>query len=187
MKGKVTVKPKSKPVPSAKADKRRLKAQLARVLKVVKRIGDTEAPANTVDVGAHGAHGVEYYQMFPKTLTVPVGTSITFRMMAGSTEDHTATFGPADYLKPIEDTFANPAPPSFAIDPRGSYQSEPPGQKATLTPALHGNGFWNSGVMDQSRVTPLPNNNSVTFGAPGTYDFYCVIHTNMHGTIVVTP
>jgi plastocyanin len=39
--------------------------------------------------------------------------------------------------------------------------------------------------MDQSTATPIPNSNAVTFSAPGTYDFYCMIHPFMHGTVVV--
>jgi plastocyanin len=108
-------------------------------------------------------------------------------MMKGSTEDHTATFGPQAYLQPIENSFANPQPPSFALDSRGVYESQAPGTLGALSPALHGNGFWNSGVMDQSTATPLPNSNSVKFTTPGTYEFMCMIHTNMHGTIKVVP
>jgi plastocyanin len=187
MSGVVTVKGKSKAIPSRRADRRRVKRQFRRDLRTAKRIRHTEAPANTVDVGAHGAHGVEYYQMFPRTLTIHAGTDITFRMMKGSTEDHTATFGPQAYLQPIENSFGNPQPPSFAIDSRGVYESQAPGTLGALSPALHGNGFWNSGVMDQSTATPLPNSNSVKFTTPGTYQFMCMIHTNMHGTIKVIP
>jgi plastocyanin len=187
MSGKVTVKPKSKSIPSAKSDARTLKNQVKRDVKIAKSVRHTVAPADVVNVGAHGSHGVEYYQMFPATLTVHAGTTVNFRMMKGSTEDHSATFGPTSYLKPIEQSFANPSPPSFALDSRGVYQSEPPGQLASLSPLLHGNGFWNSGVLDQDSSTPLANNNSVKFDTPGTYDFFCVIHTNMHGTVHVIP
>ena len=71
------------------------------------------------------------------------------------------------------------------IDPRGVYPSEPPGSAAaTLTPLLHGNGFWNSGVLDASSATPQPGEaNSVTFGPPGKYDFYCLIHPFMKATV----
>jgi len=32
-------------------------------------------------------------------------------------------------------------------------------------------------------VMPLP---TVTFAAPGTYQFFCMIHPFMHGTVTVT-
>ena len=74
------------------------------------------------------------------------------------------------------------------LDPRGVYPSEPPGTTATFTSALHGNGFWNSGILDQSSASAqLPASNVVRFGAAGTYDYYCIIHPFMHGQVVVTP
>ena len=75
-----------------------------------------------------------------------------------------------------------------AFDPRGVYPSEAPGSIGALTPTFHGNGFWNSGVMDTSSATAaLPKSNAVTFSAPGTYTFYCMIHPFMKGTVTVTP
>jgi plastocyanin len=38
--------------------------------------------------------------------------------------------------------------------------------------------------MDQN-ASPLPSSNTVTFGAPGTYTYYCMIHPFMKGTVVV--
>ena len=55
----------------------------------------------------------------------------------------------------------------------------------SITPTLHGNGFWNTGGMDNSSATALPSSMSVTFGAPGTYQFFCLVHPFMHGTISV--
>jgi plastocyanin len=33
----------------------------------------------------------------------------------------------------------------------------------------------------------LPPSGKITFTAPGTYKFICLIHPFMHGTVVVTP
>jgi plastocyanin len=55
----------------------------------------------------------------------------------------------------------------------------------SYSPTLHGNGFWNSGVMDTSAASPPANSNSVKFATPGTYDFYCLVHPFMHGQVVV--
>jgi plastocyanin len=38
--------------------------------------------------------------------------------------------------------------------------------------------------MDLLGATPLPPSNVVTFAAPGTYNFYCLVHPFMHGTVV---
>jgi plastocyanin len=188
MKGTVKVVAKSHKVPSAKADAKTLKDQLASTLKTAKDLANTKVAAGNVSVGASGKGGVEHYAMFPATQTVAVGTTVNFSMSAKTYDVHTATFGPGDpehqptsYLGKIAGTFATA---SFA--PEGTYPSDPPGTVASLSPTAHGNGFWNSGVMDQSSATPLPASNSVKFTAPGTYTFYCMIHPFMKGQVVVT-
>ena len=146
----------------------------------VRSLGDT--PLAVVTAGRH-----ELYAMLPATQTVRVGTTLKFSMSTLTFEDHTATFGPGDpehdpgsYLGTLAASFN---PPVFA--PEAVCPSESPGTTGSLSPTLHGNGFWNSGVMDTSSATPLPNSNSVTFTAPGTYTYYCMIHPFMKGTIVV--
>jgi plastocyanin len=187
MKGTVKVLGKGRSVPSAKADAKRVKDQVASALAVAKKLPSTTPPAGTVDAGVAGKGGVEYFGMVPATTTVPVGTTLTFRMSPGSYESHTATFGPGDaekdpssYLGALAKSFEAPSP-----DPIAVYPSEMPGSLATLTPTLHGNGFWSSGVMDLDSASPLQPSSKVTFGAPGTYTYYCLIHTNMKGTVVV--
>lgn len=187
MRGTVRVRPKGRRVPTAAVDRRTVAAQITRAIDVAKTLKDVAPPAGNVYVGSAGRGGVEYFGMVPATTTVPVGTTLTFRMSPGSYEDHTATFGPGDpendpasYLGVLAAGFQSPL-----FDPRATYPSEPGPPGATLTPELHGNGFWNSGVLDASSATPLPDANSVTFGAPGTYTYYCLIHPFMKGTVVV--
>ena len=190
MKGTVVVKPKKSKIPSKKADAKTVKTQLAAATKIFKTLSKKNVPANTVSVGSAGKHGVELYGFLPSTLTVPVGTTVNFTMSTGSFEEHTASTGPGDpgkdpnsYLGQIAASFQGQGP----FDPRAVYPSEPSGgPAASLTPTYHGNGFWNSGALDRSTLTPtLPSSNSVTFGAAGTYQFYCLIHPFMHGTVKV--
>jgi plastocyanin len=188
MKGTVSVKGKGAKVPSAKADKKALARQVATALKTSKKLDNTQVPANTVDVGAAGKHGEELFAFVPSALTVPLGTTVTFRMHPASYDIHTATAGPGNpesepnsYLGQLAKKFAEePVPPGQAV-----YRSESPGTLATLSPALHGNGFWNSGLMDTSAGSPLAGSDSVKFGAPGAYDFYCMVHPFMHARITV--
>ena len=187
MKGTVRVVSRRHKIPSAKADKKTLAAQVARDLKTAKSLAATAVAPGTVSVGASGKGGVELYAMLPATQTVPVGTTLKFSMSALSVDIHTATFGPGDpenqptsYLGTLAQGFASPPFREEAV-----YPSDPPPTVATLTPTSHGNGFWNSGLMDASAATALPSSNSVTFTAPGTYQFYCLIHPFMHGTVVV--
>ncbi len=187
MKGTVTVKAKGKSVPSAKSDKKALKRQVATALSTARKLDSTQVPANTIDVGAAGKHGEELFAFVPSAVTIPVGSSLTFRMHPASYDIHTATTGPGNpetepssYLGQVAAGFNSPV-----FDPRGVYASEAPGTGATLTPALHGNGFWSSGAMDTASGSPLTSSNSVKFGAPGTYDFYCMIHPFMKATVTV--
>jgi plastocyanin len=184
MKGTVHVLAKSKPIPSAVADAKRVKLQVAKAITIAKKFAKHTAPANTVDLGLLGSGGVTLYGFSPAKLTVPVGTTVTFQSATGDGEVHTATTGPGDPEK---------APGSFLGKLAGSLNSPVPDQAAlypsdlttvaALTPTLHGNGFWNGGVQDGTAATILPNSTKVTFSAPGTYQFYCLIHPFMHGTI----
>jgi plastocyanin len=128
--------------------------------------------------------GVEYFGMVPASLTVAPGTTVKFQMTKGSYEAHTATFGPgniedpASYLGGIAASFESPA-----IDPRGTYPSDV--SPVAVNPKLHGNGFWNSGVLDAANASPLPGTASVKFDTPGSYKYYCLIHPFMVGTVVV--
>jgi plastocyanin len=187
MKGTVRVLAKHRRIPTAKQDRKALKKQLSAALGTARTITNVTGVANTVDVGLASRHSVEYYGFLPATLTVPAGTTVTFKMPAGSKEIHTATTGPGDpekdpssYLGKLAASLASPA-----FDPAAVYPSDPPPNPAALTLASHGNGFWNSGVMDSLAATPLPASNTVTFSQAGTYQFYCLIHPFMHATVTV--
>lgn len=189
MKGVVHVVAKKAKAPSAKSDAAAVKRQVLAAEKVAKRLAHTVPPTGTVYVGSAGTGGVEFYGFFPSSETIPVGTTVRFSMSKGTFEDHTATTGPGDpsnpqdtssYLGQIANSFNSPS-----LDQRAVYPSDPPATPAALSPTLHGNGFWNSGVMDASNATPLPSSYSVKFTAPGTYVFHCLIHTFMKATITV--
>jgi plastocyanin len=188
MKGTVRVVGKRSPIPSATSDATRVKAQVAKALAIAKALPKiTKPPANTISVGAEGRGGVSLFAMLPDKLTVPAGTTVTFAMANGSSDVHTATFGPGDpdkktsYLGGIAASLQG-----TVFDGRAVYPSEQPGSPpAGLSPALHGNGFWTSGIMDASAASPIPPSGSVTFTTPGTYPFVCLIHTFMKGTVTV--
>ena len=187
MEGTVKVVGTKATIPTRQQHLAAVRKQITRDTNTAKTLATATPPAGTVYVGNSGSGGVEYFGMVPATTTVPTGTTLKFMMSPKSFEDHTASFGPGDpendpasYLGQIAAGFNAPQ-----FDPRAVYPSEAPGTIGTLTPALHGNGFWNTGVMDAASATPLPDSGTVTFGAPGTYTFYCLIHTFMKGTVVV--
>jgi plastocyanin len=186
MKGTVTVRAARKSVPTAKQDAATVKAEIKRDVKIAKALPRTKTPSGTVDVGAAGPHGVEYFGMVPATIDVNSGSSVTFRMSKGSFEDHTATFGPGNPETEPDSYLGKLVLNPPTLDPRSVYPSDPPGSSSAILTALtHGNGFWNSGAMDTSSKTPLAGSNSVRFGQAGTYDYYCLIHPFMHGQVVV--
>ncbi len=187
MKGTVKVLKKGAKVPTAAQDKAAVSKQAADAVQDAKSLAGKTQPANTVALGVTGKNGNEMLAMAPANLTVAPGTTVKFQMSKGSYEAHTATFGPGDaekeptsYLGAIAATFAGPAP-----DARAVYPSETPGTMASLSPSLHGNGFWNSGVLDKDSASPLPESNSVKFDTAGTYTYYCMIHPFMRGTVTV--
>jgi plastocyanin len=187
MKATVKVVRKGAAVPSAAADAKAVKAQVAAAIATAKALAKETFPANTMSVGVAGKGGVERFVFAPEKLTVAPGTTVKFAMSPGSFEIHTATTGPGNpeqattYLGQIAAAFQKPV-----VDPvTGVYPSDPPGTVAGLTPATHGNGFWNSGVIDVFSATPSPADSSVRFDGPGTYDFYCLVHPFMKGTVTV--
>lgn len=187
MKGSVRVVPRSRAVPSAASDARRVRTQIAKAITVAKGFQTAKAPANTVDVGLF-RNNVSLFGFVPSKLTVPVGTTVTFRQVAGSSEIHTATTGPGNPLKDPT-SYLGKIAKAFETDdqpPQIGIQPSDPGASPLLSSVLHGNGFWNSGVIDGVSLTSvLPNSAKVTFAQAGSYDFFCLVHPFMQATITV--
>jgi plastocyanin len=183
MTGTVVVLPKSKPVPSAAQAKAALEAQVLATVKAQKAAAKIKPAANTVSVGSAGPGGAELMAMFPATLHVKAGTTVTFSMSPGTREVHTVTFGPKAYLKQLVQGFlADPL-----LTQQDFYPSDNPALgPITLSPTSHGNGFANLGGLDRDPATPLPASGKITFTTPGTYHYICLVHPFMLGTIIVS-
>jgi plastocyanin len=194
MKGKVTVVAKSKPVPSAKADGKRVAPQLAKGLATLKQLDKQKAPADTVVAGPDKG-GAVLFRYTPEALTTKVGTPITLTMSDRTSEVHTFSFAKdlKAAIKAAEATFIGPlpgtqtkGPPTLAIDPKWAYPSEAPGAAIAYDGDNHGDGFLNTGVLDGDPATPFPQKLSMSFTKPGTYSYFCAIHTDMVGKITVS-
>jgi plastocyanin len=187
MQGSIRIVPARRAIPSKQADARRAKVQADAALRTAKALAATQAQGTTVSVGLAGAGGVEYLDFKPNAVSVPVGGTVTFTMPARSTEAHTATTGPGNpedaksFLGALAASFGSPVPSPAAL-----YPSDPPPAVAALSPTTHGNGFWNSGVLDAVTASPPPSTSAVTFSQPGTYPFTCLIHPFMKATVQVS-
>jgi plastocyanin len=151
-------------------------------VKDAQRLQHALVAKNQVLLGNSSRSGVEVLEMFPATMDVTVGSTLTFSISRWSLAAHTATAGPGDpltepdsFLGKISNSIRNLPP----FDQAGVYPSDPRGAPALLTPNLHGNGFWSSGFMDRANSTPQPKNQQVKIVAPGTYTFYCMLHPFM--------
>ncbi len=182
MKAAVKVVAKGKAIPSAKANKKAAKKEYAKVAK--RQIKDAKfagPPGNEVLLGNDTVESA-IFRFFPAKKSVPVGTTVTFSMPAKTSEIHTASFGPADYLNQQGEAFVDPATLVFnGIDAFPSDVPALPSPNGTN----HGNGFVSTGVLDRDAATPSPGSATVTFNNAGTYDYICLIHPFMKGQIVV--
>ena len=190
MAGKVKVVGASKRIPSARADRRAAKREQRAALQQVQRLTTglgTEDLQKTIQAGNDRRSGATVYRFFPSNPTYKVGDTVTLQFGAVSFEAHTFTFGPTNGKDAYNDVLAAGLL-GQVLDPRGGYPSEPPTAGVpTITTTKHGNGFWNSGFLDQDSASPQPSSTKVTFGAAGTYELICLIHPFMRNTITVTP
>lgn len=182
MVGEIVVKPTGQAIPSAAQDAAAVKAQVTSALKALKRASKPKLAKHHVSVGGTTGSGAELLAMFPSELKVKRGTVVTFSIPRGSREFHTATFGPRRYVFSLSNNlFGKPGPTAEGAYP--SSQTEP----ILLGPASHGNGFANIGLVDRDPGTSsIGASGRIKFTTPGVYHFICLIHNNMHGTIIVT-
>lgn len=186
MSGEVRVLPKDATAPTAArmaakaAAEGRARTAEARALQATAR--RTSPTGSTVLAGV-GNRRLNLQTFFPRTLTVKAGTTVNFKL-AGRNELHTVTFGPKAYINKVEKDFESRFP---VFAPETFYPSEPPNSGVpTLGPTTHGNGFLNSGFLTDPFRRPGPHSYRVRFATPGTYDYICIIHSDvMKGTIQV--
>jgi plastocyanin len=184
MKGTVSVKAGNAAVPTAKQDAKRIKKQKQAASKLAMKLvaGQGVPSGNTVKAG-NDRKTVATVAFFPAAKTVEVGESVKFTMSNKSTEVHNVAFGPEDYIGQLAQSFLGPN----GIDPFTLYPSEQPPAGIVVDGTSHGNGFANTGMLDDDAATPLPKSSTVRFTKPGTYPYYCIVHgAEMKGTVKVT-
>ena len=181
-KGTIKVVGKGKAIPSNKANAKAAKKEYAKVVKRLKKDGKFAGPPGNVVRAGNDTIRSTLFGFFPATKSVPVGTTVTFTMSRKTTEAHTITFGPADYLKTLADGFIGPD----GVNAQDAFPSDPPPMLPPFDGTNHGNGFFNTGILDQDAATPTnPSSAQITFSKAGTYNYICLIHPDMKGSIVV--
>ncbi len=168
-------------VPGKQADKRRLAKQVKATTKLAKKLTAFQGPAGNVVRAGNDAKGVAQIAFFPAKKTVKVGDTVTFEMSKDSIELHNVHFGPKAYLDPFAQSFLGEVFNPFVV-----YRSDAPGTTVSYDGTNHGNGYYNTGLLDADANTPFPAKDAVSFTKAGTYTYYCAVHGNdMKGEIVV--
>jgi plastocyanin len=184
MKGKIVVKGKQAHIPSKQQDRKRIKKQARAAAKLAKKlVAGQGVPSGLTVKAGNDKKGVATIAFFPAQKTVKVGQQVTFTMSGKSTETHNVAFAPQAYADELAQNFIGPT----GLDARTVYPSEPPGTPLVVGGTQHGNGYVNTGMLDDVKSTPLPKSATVSFSKPGTYQYYCIVHgAEMKGSITVT-
>jgi plastocyanin len=192
MRGTVKVVPRSRRAQTKAQNRRRVDKQLRRQIVTVKKLNRFKGPkGNAVQAGSDQGP-VSILRFFPQSKTIKAGTTLRFQMPRSTREIHTVSFGPQAYLEDVARTSFAPdtssgtqGPPTLVADSRAFRPSDPPPLPA-YTGTNHGNGFLNTGPLGRG-PGPFPPTANITFTTPGTYHYICLIHPEMHGTVVVKP
>jgi len=136
-------------------------------------------------LGVEGSDNGTINSFIPKTLNAKVGQKLSW-VMIGS---HTISFNVPKYFplmtvakngtvsrNPKLDTPAGGAPKPKEQSPNDQ------GPNIDDAGSWNGHGFWSTGVVDSNNFAVI----SIRITKPGTYNFACLIHPPMIGTLVVT-
>jgi plastocyanin len=192
MKARVKVLPKRAHIPSVAADKQAVAKQLASgIAKLKADLKRKDVAGNVVEMG-RDTRDSSLLGFYPAKKTVPVGTTVDFRMSAVTNEVHTVTFGSdavlakGGYAEKLSQALLSPlpgtgqnGPPVLGFPGAVVFPSDP--TPLAFSGTQHG-GFVSTGLLGDK---PLARASKVTFPAAGTYNFICLVHPEMKGQIVV--
>jgi plastocyanin len=182
MSGTVKVRPKSAAIPSGRADRRARVKEFRKAVKQAKGLAKFNPTGNNV-VAGYDSGKVAWFRFFPETRTIKAGESVHFSI-ASNSEIHTMTFGPQPSADLVLVTPQPPGPPLLQFNPFMFLPSDVP-PLPPYTGTNHGDGFFNTGIMDSNPQSPPPSSVDVTFTTPGNYLYECTIHPGMQATIKV--
>jgi plastocyanin len=184
MAGSIQVQPSGQTADSQAAIDARRSAQINTdiankgVPTVMSNLGELPTEGATVGVVAGAQVGqADVDRFFPPRVVVHTGDSVTW---VWKTEDtpHTVTFLAGQPAPDVIVPQPQPnGPPRLQLNPQVLAPSGDPTN-------FEGAPFLNSGFLQPAPGQPTPTF-TVSFNAPGTYDYLCLLHAGMVGTIVV--
>ncbi len=210
--GKITVVDATVRVSSPDENKAKATEQMSGIVKALQpALSDAKAKGTTTEViaGAGDANVQDAFitDFFPKTVSVPVGGSVLWRIIVGHTISFNAPSDAVDFVVKATDgsyhlnnksVFAvgwpgAPLPPFPGLDLPPGAPPPPPRIPTVVPPPFSadagpwdGKGFRSSGVIFQADPRQAVSY-KVTFAQPGTYAYKCLIHVDMEGTVKVGP
>jgi plastocyanin len=146
------------------------------------------APGSVIAGGSTETSSGIVSQFGPETVDIAVGDTVTWTVLG----PHTVSFGASEAQRSAiaraPDGSVHVNPDSFA--PAGGEGQPPPDESAPPGPPINfsggeyaGTGFRNSGII--LSFPPQLYSYSLTFTTPGTYEYYCLVHPDMEGTVNV--
>jgi len=123
-------------------------------------------------------------EFLPKQATAKVGEPVKFLPVGAHTVTFNAPQDAVEFLTKAPDGTWHLNPK--AAGPAGSPPTGPPGDKPVVTDAgtWNGEGFLNSGIL-LGFGPPGAITWQVTFGTAGSYEYRCLVHPDMEGSITV--
>lgn len=146
--------------------------------------------------GGQGQPSMDILQFGPDEITVSGGDSVSWNVLSIHTVSFNAPEGATPPIIMGEDGLPEINPLTFA--PQGGAAGAPPppengggpppeGPPEVVPVAggdFDGSGFFSSGALPS--FPPTLFSYEVTFTTPGTYEYVCLIHPDMEGTVTVT-
>jgi plastocyanin len=196
MTGQITVVEKSKPLPTADQVKQSGAQELDKLVKTLQPAFDQLAKATPSNALAgnltEAAQNAGVSAFGPKDISIPVGGTVTWTVLG----PHTISFNTPEDAKSLK---AKAPDGTIHLNPKAGAPANSPGQplpppnaapaKPGSPPTLINAGSWDgSGFHSSGVIVSIPPDlfaYQLAFTKAGTYQFKCLIHDNMEGTVKV--
>jgi len=190
MEGTVRVLGRGRATPSARRDTGAARAEAASATRSSRRLNAYRPAGNRV-VAGHDRRDVALLKFFPAVKSIALGESVEFSVSSRS-EIHNVSFGPPAYRAQAARDIVMPRPPAapggaprLVLNPLVFLPSDPPPGLPPYDGANHGNGFLSTWALDTDPSSPAPDRQTVRFNRRGSFQFECLIHPGMRGTVNV--